>query len=366
MPSSKILLNLFLVIISTNTFSQKFHADSTDHLVKDFPIKSEGVIDVYYAYDFGKPSNNERPSYLYHYKKHDEFSLNLGMVRFEVEKEKYHGAFSIMAGTFPEYNMQREQGALKHVNEAYAGVKLANKLWLDAGIFNSHLGFESAIGIENMTLSRSISAENTPYFLSGAKLYYEGIEKWNFSFTVCNGWQNIKETTDNSNKGIGVQVNHQVSKKIDLYYNNFYSNEEPDSSKQFMFYNQVFAKINVSERIKTIIALDYGLKENKDRNGTNSWTNPTILLQYILSEPLHLGFRYEYYKDDNGIMIPTGTKNNFNTHGISLNLDYLISKSAVFRVEGRLFNAKDKIFTDSSNNPVNDNFAITSSLSVVF
>jgi len=357
------LLPLF---ISRLIFAQNLESDSTKQLIKNFPIKIEGVIDVYYAYDFGNPQSNERPDYLYHYKKHNEFSLNLGLIRVEVDNKKYHGAFGLMAGTFPEYNMRHEQDALKNVYEAYAGIKLGNELWLDAGIFSSHIGFESAIGPDNITLTRSITAENTPYYLSGAKLYYEGLNKWNFSFTICNGWQNIQETPNNSNKGIGLQVNYNLSDEVEFYYNNFYSNEAPDSAQQFMFYNQVFTKINISNKIKTIIAFDYGIKETSNRRSLNNWMNPTVILQYKITDPFHVGLRYEYYQDNGGAMIATGTKNNFDTHGTSINLDYWVSKSSVLRVEGRYFNSKDNIYTYSSNSISNTNFAVTTSMAITF
>jgi hypothetical protein len=50
-------------------------------------------------------------------------------------------------------------------------------LWLDAGIFGSHMGFESALSIDNPTLTKSFVAENSPYYWSGAKLTYHIGEK---------------------------------------------------------------------------------------------------------------------------------------------------------------------------------------------
>lgn len=44
--------------------------------------------------------------------------------------------------------------------------------WLDAGIYPSHIGLESAVGKDNRTLTRSLAAENSPYYESGARITY--------------------------------------------------------------------------------------------------------------------------------------------------------------------------------------------------
>lgn len=91
---------------------------------------------------------------------------------------------------------------LKHVYEAYAGFRPFAKAWLDLGIFGSHIGFESAISKDNRTLTRSIMADNSPYYESGARLTYEVDPKLTLTGLVLNGWQNIRET--NQSKALGI------------------------------------------------------------------------------------------------------------------------------------------------------------------
>ncbi|OQW43057.1 MAG: hypothetical protein A4S08_10190 [Proteobacteria bacterium SG_bin4] len=69
-------------------------------------------------------------------------------------------------------NYAAEPGILGNLYEGNVGLKLSgsNNLWLDIGVFPSHIGFESAVGKDNWTLTRSLVAENTPYFESGAKI----------------------------------------------------------------------------------------------------------------------------------------------------------------------------------------------------
>ncbi len=54
--------------------------------------------------------------------------------------------------------------------------------------------------------------------------------------------------------------------------------------------------------------------------------------------------RFEYYLDRTGVIIPTGTPNNFQTAGISFNLDYAPGPNLTWRLETRLLGSKDAIF----------------------
>ena len=75
--------------------------------------------------------------------------------------------------------------------------------------------------------------------------------------------------------------------------------------------------------------------------------------------------RVEYYDDRTGIFIATGTPNGFKTTGYSLNLDYAPVSNAVIRLEGKMYNSKDPIFTRAEN-PVDNNALITASFAVSF
>lgn len=84
-------------------------------------------------------------------------------------------------------NYVAEPGILKNIYEANIGVKLSRKydLWLDVGIIPSHIGSESAVSKDCYTLTRSIAAENSPYFETRAKLtYITQSRKWLASVNI--------------------------------------------------------------------------------------------------------------------------------------------------------------------------------------
>ena len=168
----KLLLSLAL-IKSINILGQDSSSSG--------PLKFSAFLEIYNSYDFNKPINNNRPAFLYSHNRHNEFNLNLGFLKVSYNAHKVRANFALAAGTYIHANYGAEPGVLKNIFEANAGVKISKKknLWIDAGIFSSHIGFESAISKDCWTLTRSILAENSPYFESGAKITYTTKnEKW--------------------------------------------------------------------------------------------------------------------------------------------------------------------------------------------
>jgi len=126
------------------------------------PFAFSGYVDVYYSYEFAKPENHTKPGFIYSYNRSNEVNLNLGMAKVNYVKENIRANFALMTGTYAQYNMAAEQDLLKNIYEANIGVKISqnHNLWIDAGVMPSHIGSESAIGKDCMTLTRSIGAEN--------------------------------------------------------------------------------------------------------------------------------------------------------------------------------------------------------------
>src|SRR5205823_189081 len=91
--------------------------------------------DTYYSYDFNKPADHLRPSFLYNHNRHNEFNLNLALVEASYNTNKIRANVGLMAGTYTQYNLAAEPELLRHVYEANAGVKISknNNLWIDIG-----------------------------------------------------------------------------------------------------------------------------------------------------------------------------------------------------------------------------------------
>jgi hypothetical protein len=332
------------------------------------PLTISGYIESYYTFDFNKPADNNRPGFVYSHNRHNEFNLNLGFVRASYSAEKVRGTLAVAAGTYMNANYAAEQGVLKNVYEANGGFKIGKKnLWLDAGIFSSHIGFESAVGKDNWTLTRSIVADNSPYYEAGAKLSYTtDNSKWFFSVLGLNGWQRIKRVEGNSLMSFGTQITYKPTATTTLNYSTFIGSDKPDSARQMRYYHNIYGIFQLTKQFGLTAGFDIGT-ENKSKTGSdvNTWYSPVVIAKLSFNPKWSLSARGEYFRDQNGVIISTGTTNGFKTTGVSLNVDYAPLPNMLFRVEGRSLNSKDNIFAKGTTMK-NTNSFITTAFALSF
>jgi len=332
-------------------------------------IKVSGYLEAYYGYDFNKPVDNNRPGFVYSHNRHNEVNLNLGFIKANFESDKVRANVAIMAGTYTNANLAAEPGVLKNIYEANAGLKISKtaNLWVDAGIFASHIGFESAISKDCWVLTRNISSENTPYYESGAKISYT-TDNGKFAATLLylNGWQRITRQNANSQPAGGVQLTWKPSPKITVNYSNYLGTEGADSVRVKRFYHNVYGIFQMTDRLGLTLGFDYGTQQKaKGNSDKNEVLSPVAIARYTINSQWALAGRVEYYEDKNGMLIATGTANGFKTTGYSLNIDYSPVSNAVLRLEGKVYDSKDKIFIRDLS-AVNHNAALTASLAVSF
>lgn len=345
---------LFILIISLSAYLVGYSQnDSLLLQPRKIDLSISGFVDVYYAYDFNKPENHVRPSFLYNHNRHNEVNLNLGIISLKVDGGNYRAALGLMAGTYAEYNLAAEQGLLKHVFEANAGVALNKQrsVWLDAGIFGSHIGFESAIAADNYTHTRSLLAENSPYYLSGAKLSIDPGEKWDLALLVINGWQRIKRVDGNSLPAFGSQVVFYPGDGVRLNWSTFIGSDDPDADRRMRYFSNLFGEFRFSDRLWLIAGFDYGMQQQaKDMNEYHTWLSPVGILRFAPSGNWAFALRGEYYQDENGVIISTGTSSGFKTSGFSLNIDRRIGDHAMVRIEGRWLRSEETVDGLSKDN----------------
>jgi len=334
------------------------------------PLTVSGYAEVYYSYDFNKPLNNNKAPFLYSHTRNNEVNLNLAFIKAAYNTDKVRANLSFAAGNYMNANYAAEPGVLKNIFEANAGIKLSKKseLWLDAGIFASHIGFESAISKDCWTLTRSILAENSPYYESGVKLGYTSNNgKWFLSAMYLNGWQRITRVDGNTTPAFGTQVTFKPSDKVTLNSSTFIGNDKPDSIKQMRYFHNFYGIFQLSKQLAVTTGFDYGLEQKvKGSSAMNHWYSPVIILRYSPDDKNSIAVRGEYYADPKGVIIATGTEDGFKTFGWSINYDRKIINNAVWRIEYRGFSGKNNYFIKNNNSfGSNDNF-LTTSLAISF
>lgn len=337
------------------------------------PLRFNAFVETYYSYDFNKPENNRRPGFLYSYNRHNEFNVNLVFLKESYITERVRANLALAAGSYMSANYAAEPGLLKNIFEANVGYKLSNskKLWLDMGILPSHLGFETAYSPDCWTLTRSMAADNSPYFESGARLTYSSDNgKWVLSALALNGWQRIQRLEGNSLMSWGTQVQFIPSDKVLLSYSSFLGTDKPDSTRTWRYFHDFYGIFQFTKQVGLTFGFDIGQEQASKNSGRlKTWFTPQGILRYKPVDKWAIALRVEYYSDEKGVLIPVavspGSANGFKTAGYSLNIDYLPLSNVQLRLEGRTLHSKDAIFSKDGTATTN-NTALTFSTAISF
>ena len=334
------------------------------------PFTVSGYLETYYVYDFNRPINNTRPGFIYSYNRSNEVNINLGYLKGNYNTERLRANLDIGAGTYMNANLAAEPGVLKNIFEANAGVKLSKSanLWLDAGIMPSHIGLESAVGKDNWTLTRSMMADNTPYYEAGAKLGFTSKnEKWYLAVMYLNGWQRIHRVDGNTTPAFGTQVTYKPSSKVTLNYSTFVGSDKPDSARLMRYYHNVYGIFQVTDQFGITAGFDYGMEQKqKGKSELNNWYTPVLILQFSPDANDRIAVRGEYFNDEKGVIIASGTPNGFKTFGWSLNYDRQLFSNAVWRIELRSLSGKDDYFRKRNNELTGSNTFVSTALALSF
>jgi hypothetical protein len=331
-------------------------------------ITVSGYVETYYQYDANNPVNNQRPAFVYSHNRNNEVTLNMGMVKLGYQYKQVRANLALAAGTYNNANYAAEPGVLKNIYEANIGLQLSRKhnLWLDAGIFASHIGFESAIGKDCRTLTRSILADNSPYYESGIKLGYTSDNgKWFLSALLLNGWQRIQRVDGNTTPAFGTQVTYKPSSKLTLNSSTFIGNDKPDSIRQMRYFHNLYGILQLGKHTELTIGLDAGMEQkSKGSSDVNVWYSPVVIARYAATAKTAVALRAEYYKDKSGVIVATPMPYGFATWGFSANFDYAITGNVLWRIEAKNYYSQQAAFEKRNGTWVNSNTSFATALAI--
>lgn len=353
-------LLVILVLLCTKTAAGQVDTSSTGlHLT--------GFMDVFYAFDFNQPDDAQRQAFFFNHNRHNEFNLNLGLLRLEIDRERYRGRISLQSGTYAQDNYVAETGVFQNVFEAQMGMAIGKtgKTWIDAGIFPSHLGFESAISIENPTLSRSLAAENSPYFLSGLRLSHEVNAQLEVELLVVNGWQRIERVRGSSLPSFGSRFFVQPNGRFSFNWSTFVGTDDPDSTRRYRFFNNLYSQLQLSEGLGLTLGLDLGAQQTtKGSSELHHWGSAVAIVAYEFNRHWSAAARGEYYRDPHEVIVSSLGGRGFSTAGWSFNLDHRPSEHLWCRFEVRHLRSPDAQFR-RNDSLIQDNLVVMASMALL-
>ena len=348
-------LILFAVIFTS------FNTQAQDSISK-VKIDVSGYIDTYYSYDFNQPETEYKQSFLYNYNRNNSFNINIALLRSTISYENVYAKISVHSGTYVEDNYAAEN--IKYLNEAYLGVYLneSKKTTIEVGIMPSYIGFESAITHSNLTATRSLLAENSPYYMTGVKINHQFNDKWSFAGLITNGWQHIEKPKSDIIPSFGTQLVYKPNNKNTINWSTFLGKEAYNDDFNMRYFSNLYWDATWNSKWHSIFGFDYGYQDLSTLNNeSTTWYSPVMITQYTINSKWQMAHRIEYYQDTKNAIISSVLP--FETIGNSINFDFLPNSKCKLRTEGKWYHATNNIFDEGKKK---DNFSITTTLSFEF
>ncbi len=338
-------------------------AQATDSTV----TRLRGFVDTYYAYDVNRPPDGER-RFTTQPARHDEVNVNLAWLGISVERARSRARVALQAGTSVQSNYSAEprNGATsgpdvsRFIQEAVVGVRVANRVWIDGGVYYSYIGQESWSSSENLTYTRSLVAEYSPYYLSGVRLSWQATGKLAAQVHVTNGCQNISE--NNRSKAVGLRLDYAIAPTLTLSYANFLGNEQPaDNRPVLRVFNQLMAKGTLPSKTEWQGQLDVG------RQGGASWYGLVAIARQPVTSRVAVVGRVERYADPDQVIISSAGARGFVGNGVSAGIDVTIEGGVHWRTELRGIRVTEPLYAKGAGGqPTRINGVAVSSLSIGF
>ena len=332
-----------------------------------------GFVDGYYAFDFNRPPTFDR-AFTTQPARHNEFNVNLAFVEARIDAQRVRGRLAIQMGTSVQANYAGEprNGAIsgpdlaRLIQEAVVGTKLAGHLWIDGGVFLSHLGMEGFVSRDNPMYTRSLVADYSPYYESGVKATWQATPSVSALFTVVNGWQNISET--NAAKSVGARIDYSPSAATTISYFNYLGDEAPDSAmhRQVRTYNGVGLKHAMSSQFLVMAEVDYGTQGHASGSGTSTWYGGMLTGHYQVTPTTAVVGRVERYADRDQVVLVTGIAEGMRTNGVSIGVDVTPQPRVLWRSEFRGFQGESAVFPKYNDGRSKGDAFVVTSLGLTF
>lgn len=326
------------------------YSQNTENQIDSIPKswKFSGYVEGYYSARLPKNESFGMPLFIYSHSSFYVPQINLALLAFSMNKNWFRTNIGLMAGTYPIDNLITEPSYLRNLYEFNAGIRLfADKeLWLDAGVFSSHIGFESVIGKDCPTLTRGILADNSPYYESGLKVSYASPNgKWNIKGLLLNGWQRMELRKDSKIPAFGHQLEFKAYSGWLFNSSSFLGSVYPDADFRMRYFHNFYAIKKGKNGFQFIFGFDNGWQQMaKSSHRYLFWFTPNFIVRKEFTPKWAAAFRAEYYHDADGMVISKVSPNGFQTMGFSWNADFKVKSYLLARMEYRRLISRDPIF----------------------
>lgn len=327
-----------------------------------------GYVETYYTRELNQPPSGNRPSFAYAHGRANEVNINLAFLKMARTDSNFRANLALATGTYQNANYAAENGVLRNILEANVGILLSKKheIWLDAGVMPSHIGFESALGKDCDNFSRSIMADNSPYFETGVKISKNLNKNWSLAGLVLNGWQRISLAAGSSKPSFGTQITFK-NEKLTVNSSSFLGSDRPDSARLKRFFHNFYLIFKPNSTVSTTFAYDIGFQQQQiGKNDFDRWQSVVGSIRFSPARARghHFVLRGEYFEDKK-LVIVNSANPDFRVSGLTIGWDYDVSANALLRFEVKNLSNPTPIF-ESKNGLKTNNTAISTAIAISF
>jgi hypothetical protein len=268
-------------------------------------------LDVAYLLDFNFPENHRWRSRTTS-NRFNEFAPNMGYVnvrkdattdsRWGMELGAQGGNDSKDFAFLPNEPKVGGSDTLRHVQRANVSylAPVGNGLTIQAGLFNSLIGYESLYAKDNANYTRSWIADNTPYMMFGINARYPVNDRLAVTGFIINSYYHLAHPNDQPR--YGAQIAYKPTGRLTVT-ETLYAG--PDQSKtSFEFWRFYLNSIVEWKDDDLVLALSYDIGTEAIANQPGDprafVTGGNAVGRWHIGGPWSVALRPEFYWDRNG------------------------------------------------------------------
>lgn len=296
-------------------------------------------LETYYGLELKNNSTEQQP-YLYNHFHLQKPRINYAQLNWTNQWKDWNIQLGIQDGDYirrnysdqPQWAQLISKAQLQFQPHAWKSLKFT------MGIFPSHIGFESAWVQNNLTLTRSLLAENSPYYESGAHFQWiSKNEKISLGGLILSGWQQAHLELPIKKPSWGWSSNFVLNDNLQLSYNGFWGFQNTAGNIHRQYHN-LYSTLT-QKNWKAIVGFDLG--NALINNHKSQWYSPVAIVSNQMNNHWSIALRYETMIDPDSFILLNNSEKIVNHSSIGLTLRLKTDNQFLFQLEGKQSITKD-------------------------